>query len=163
MLEITRLLAKQWRAVLKKLCGRQKPTLSLTAGPEGLRLRAQIQQQALEYHDPAPRAAEALQLELSALDDFAGAKSEPVRLHRAQPQIIAASWPDRGTERALQYREPETISTFPAAPAEYTACDDDLLSAVHFPHCGRAVVAEEVRAVGPPKLLAGLLVPSGNE
>lgn len=130
MLEITRLLAKQWRAVLKKLCGRQKPTLSLTAGPEGLRLRAQIQQQALEYHDPAPRAAEALQLELSALDDFAGAKSEPVRLHRAQPQIIAATWPDRGTERTLQYREPETISTFPAAPAEFFACDDDLLSAL---------------------------------
>lgn len=130
MLEITRLLAKQWRAVLKKLFVRHKPVLSLTAGPEGLRMRAQIHQQAIEYHDPAPRAAEALQLELSALDDFVGAKPEPVRLHLVQPQVVSATWLDRGSERSLQYREPESPPNFPAASTEYAACGPDLLAAL---------------------------------
>jgi hypothetical protein len=78
LIEITRALARQLRAVLRKITplytGRgPRPAVALHASPDGLRLRAGYAQAVLEYRLAGPHPEATLAVPAEALDDCAGA------------------------------------------------------------------------------------------
>lgn len=135
MIQITRLLAKQLRSLIKRWLPRQatQPVLSFRAGNEGLMVECQGINQAVRFHDPQPQEPELLWVPLNVLEDVQGGKSEPVFLNQRRAGVIGASWNDRGVFRDLEYDAPEPIPDsppFPSAPAQWFDNPPALLDAL---------------------------------
>ena len=132
MIQITRLLARQLRIIVKKALGsRHKPDLRFVAGPEGLRVQATGYQHAMEYHDPQPREAEQFVVPYGVLEDVQGNKEEPVRLYCPKKKVLAATWEERVVERTMQYARPKDDgSEFHAAPVSFTSNPPAILRAL---------------------------------
>jgi hypothetical protein len=96
MIEISRSLGRQLRAVFRRIARRGttigQPMAILRAGRDGLDIRLPGWDFAAVYHQPGQFAPEQIILPLSALDDFAGKGQEPVTLHPAGPGHIQARW-----------------------------------------------------------------------
>src|SRR5262249_4325450 len=87
VIEMTRRLARQLRAVLRKAvpsgAGRvPRPPLVLHADREGLRVRAHQRDIAVEYQQPGSSPDETLALPGQVLDDLEGARDAVVRLEK---------------------------------------------------------------------------------
>ena len=86
MIELTRSLARQFRAVVRQSLPPRSvrpatpPTIALEASAEGLFLRAHLGDVAIEYHQVGAFSSKSLTLPLTALDDFEGRSQEKVRL-----------------------------------------------------------------------------------
>src|SRR5262249_56845916 len=120
---MTRRLARQLRAVLRKAvpqgAGRlPRPPLALHAGPEGLRVRAQQPEVAVEYQQPGPRPADTFALPGEALDDFEAAREAVVRLEKVGEGSIQAKWEDGGLAQVRDYRACDLakLPPFPESP-----------------------------------------------
>lgn len=131
-MEITRLLAKQLRTVIRKLLGNVRPDLLVRTGDFGLIAQVQGYEHAVQYHDPALREPAELMLPFAVLDDIQGQKAEPVVLTRPKKDVLAASWQERGVARLIQYDLPKSRSdAFPALPESLAANPPALLAALH--------------------------------
>lgn len=110
MLEITRSLARQFRALLRKTLmadGRRgTPVMLFRADRTGLYVQAQDSGAVLQYHQTGRFSPCTLLLPAAALNDFEGAKDAPVRLE-GDADRITASWEDGGKVRERTYERPD--------------------------------------------------------
>ena len=150
MIEITRRLARQLRAVLRKAvppgAGRvPRPPLVLHADPDGLRVRAQVPDVAVEYHQPGPRPPNTLALPSEALADFEGARDSDVTLEKVGEEAVQARWEDAGLPQVRDYRavDPATLPPLPEPTGELTPVGPGFLSALH--EAARTAAREGVR------------------
>ena len=124
MITITRQRARRLRAVFRRRVlgiGHRGEIPPLVLHAEGARLRAQhlYQHLAVEYVEPgAPRQLDSVTLPLEALADFEGRDENPVVLESAGPDMVVASWQERGIPRSREYPATPfgTIAPFPDAP-----------------------------------------------
>src|SRR5687767_10968368 len=84
VIQISRSLARQLKVILRKASrGRAiKPLVELSCQAGELRIRAQLEEAALEYRQPASPGQETLLLPGEALDDFQGRKDSPVTFEK---------------------------------------------------------------------------------
>jgi hypothetical protein len=136
VITLPRALARQFKAVLRKAqppgAGRgSRPLVLMQAGPDGLRLRAQHAEVALEYHQPGPRPEERLCLPGEALDDVEG-RTGAVALEPTGPEAVQARWDDRGVPQVRSYAsaEADKLAAFPAPPAAFADPGPGLLHAL---------------------------------
>jgi hypothetical protein len=121
VIEITRALARQFRAVVRKVtplyAGRgPRPAVVLHAGPDGLRLRAGYAQAALEYRLAGPRPEEELALPAEALDDCAGAKDTAVLIEKVGSDGVQVRWDDAGVPQVRNFAPLELDKALLARP-----------------------------------------------
>lgn len=134
MIQITRLLAKQLRSIIKRTFNRQATVLTFRSGDDGLFVEAQGVNHALRYHDPQPQDRELLLIPINVLEDVQGAKPEPVFLNTHRAGVIGASWQEKGVFHDLEYDAPEPVADapqFPELPAKFNDNQPELLAAMH--------------------------------
>jgi hypothetical protein len=135
LIQISRLLAKQLRSMVKMLLPRRGPMPALTfrAGQDGLFIEVQGANQALQYHDPQPREQEQLLVPFNVLEDVQGSKPEPVYLNTRRDGVLGANWEDKGIGRDLEYDAPEPVADappFPTLPETFSENPPALLAAL---------------------------------
>jgi hypothetical protein len=137
MIEISRTLARQLKAVLRKAVPAgaprgQRTPLVLHAGRDGLRVCAHHPEVAVAYHLPEPRPPDVIALPGAALDDFEGGKDTAVTLENVGPGSVQARWDDAGVPQAREYAAPdvETLPPFPEEPGRKFPVDTALLKAL---------------------------------
>lgn len=159
MVTITRRLAQQFRAMLRRAFGqvRTGPAIGFIAGAEGLTVKCMTADAAVELRVPGARAADALWLPSSALDDFEAKKDDPVELTAADDGRVTAQWRDGNVPQVVQYDsvQPPDADKFPAVPSDFTTNPPGLLQALH--------EASEVADSGSPRFATGYvqLTPEG--
>ena len=135
MVTITRRLAQQFRAVLRRALGQVRvgPAIGFIADREGLTVKCMSADAAIELHVPGARAAETVWLPLSALNDFEGKKDDPVELTATGEKQIAAQWRDGNVPQIVQYdsAQPPDADKFPAPPTDFATNAPGLLQALH--------------------------------
>ena len=137
MIEITRDLARQVRAVFRKATkssvGRpiHAPIL-LHAGPDGLRVRMHHDEVAVDYHEPGQRPTDSLALPLDGFQDFEGKTTAPVILEKIRSGMTQGRWDDDGLPQVRDYgaKESKTPIAWPELPAQFVAVDASLLNAL---------------------------------
>jgi hypothetical protein len=160
MIVLSRLLARQLRAVLRRCvpagAGRApKPLLLLQADEYGLRIQAQQPEVALEFHRTGNYNPENMFLPGEALEDFEGARDVPVLLEKTAADAVVARWDDAGVPQVRQYASPnaDNLTSWPELPMTFGPAGPDLLSALeHALHCTARETASrrEQQAVIPP-------------
>jgi len=150
VIEMSRRLAWQFRAVLRKAvplgAGRvPRPPLVLHASEEGLRIRAQQPDVAVEYQHSARLPDETLALPGEALDDFAGARDTVVTLVKVGEDNVQARWEDRGEPQVRDYTAIDLtkLPPFPELPEKLVTLEPDFLQALH--EASRTAAREGVR------------------
>ena len=128
MITMDRVLARQARAVFRKLFGRQGHNLSaplkIGAGPAGLELEAVSHPGAVRFLQPGNfPVSETLVVPLSLLDDCQASRPGEVTLQRERPGTITAQWTDGRVPQLVQYAEPEPSKTpeFPELPKNWSS------------------------------------------
>lgn len=124
MIQITRSLARQLRAIIRKsvLVGASRYALqsvALRTDEQGLRIRVPGPEVAVEYHQPGALPPETICLPTEALDNFAGAKDTSVLLETIAPGTVQARWDDGGVPQVQEYsvKEGDAFPEFPEAAA----------------------------------------------
>lgn len=135
VIEITRSLARQLRAVFKKAVKRSpsvRPTVTFSAGPDGLRVRLHASPMAVEFKDDDARPPGEAVLFLDTLADFEGRGADPVVLEPGEPGKIVARWQDGGVPQVREYEQGHTdgLPPFPDFPIGVTSQDLRLLKAL---------------------------------
>jgi hypothetical protein len=137
VIEITRALARQLRAVFRKAVpvgsGRGPwPPLTLYADQEGLRIHAHHPEVAVAFHQPGARPTAVLTLPAEALDDFEGRKEDAVLLDATAPGTVQARWDDGGVPQVRDYPAPDPgqLPPFPDEPKQFFPVDAALLKAL---------------------------------
>ncbi|WP_145098343.1 hypothetical protein [Anatilimnocola aggregata] len=135
MIQITCLLAKQLRSIIKRTFRHQssQAVLTLRSGDDGLFIEFQGNNQALQYHDLRPQDREQLIVPFNLLTDVQGAKAEPVYINTRRPGVLSASWHDKGELRDLEYDAPEPAAdakSFPTLPTTFTENPSSLVTAL---------------------------------
>jgi hypothetical protein len=150
VIEITRRLARQLRAVLRKAvpqgAGRlPRPPLALHANPDGLRVRAHQRDVAVEYRQPGTRPADTIALPSEALDDLEGAREAVVLLEKVGEGSVQARWEDDGLPQVRDYRVPDlaNLPPFPEPPRKLAPMEPGFLDALH--EATRTAAREGVR------------------
>ncbi len=92
------------------------------AGPDGLAIRCQNQQAAIEYHQPGNLADSRLILPAKALEDFGGREETPILLEAVTAKQVAARWTENGVPQYRLYDEASVKppQSFPALPKQFT-------------------------------------------
>src|SRR5436309_1533791 len=122
MIQLTRALARQIRAVLRKSApidsGRNyRPSLALHAGPDGLQVRCHHAEVAVELHVPGPRPVDVIVLPNAALEDIEARQDTVVTLTSKDSNIVQAQWDDGGVAQSRDF-DTVAIYRFPPFPAE---------------------------------------------
>jgi hypothetical protein len=161
VIEMTRRLARQLRAVLRKAvpqgAGRlPRPPLALHANPDGLRVRAHQRDVAVEYRQSGTRPADTFALPGEALDDLEGAREAVVLLEKVGEGSVQARWEDAGLPQARDYRAPDlaNLPPFPESPRKQVPMEPGFLDALH--EATRTAAREGVR-FGVQQVLAAAL------
>jgi hypothetical protein len=136
VIEITRPLARQLRAVLRKCAPPgsprgSRPRLTLHCDGKGLRVRAHHTEVLLEYHQPGPRPPETITLPGEALDHFEGRTDAVVTLEDVGAGTVQARWDD-GVPQVRQYTAPavDKLPTFAEEPGKLFPLDPGILKAL---------------------------------
>lgn len=143
MLTILRSLARQLRAVIRKAAPLGsprglKPPILLEANRQGLCVRVQLPDVAVEYHQAGSHAPGSIHLPFDALDGFSGRHDVPILLEEHGPDTLQARWDDGGVPQVRQFAidHTEIPSSFPEPPARFTALDRAFLQALDVArHC----------------------------
>ena len=134
MIQITRKLALELRAVLRRACGVTNkavgPPVKFTAGAAGLTVRAQGPTAAVEYHAPGTRDSDEFVVPYACLADCEGRCDEPVTLERSHDQLVCR-WHDGGVPQDAQFAVPKVArSKFPPLPDDLAENPGQLLAAL---------------------------------
>jgi hypothetical protein len=137
MIEITRSLARELRAVFRRSawagCGRGSlPPVLFQAGPDGLRVRTQLGGVAVEYLGPGNSSQESACLPGRALQAVEGQRGSAVRLEAAAEGRVLARWDDRGVPQAVEFEatSAEDLPPFLGLPDAFTPVGSDFLRAL---------------------------------
>jgi hypothetical protein len=112
LIEITRLLARQFRAMIRRCVpagtGRgAAPTIVVHTGADGLRLQAQQPDVAVELHQPGLRDKAIIALPAKVLDDCQGARPSAVIVEPTGRGTVQVRWDDGGVPQTMEY-DPST-------------------------------------------------------
>lgn len=145
MIQISRILARQLRSVLRKVgAGRLVRPLLELCSHDGLGIRAQLYDLAIEYHLPGPNDHDTILLPWEALADFMGRRDEPVTLEKIDDDAVQASWHDAGIPRTKRYPiEKSSQPPFPGVPSQSARLDPAFLKALH--DASLCVARDEIR------------------
>jgi hypothetical protein len=137
MLELSRRLLRQFRAVLRRSLvdpGTRGvwPLLHGSAGPDGLFLHASQGDLALSYHLPGDRLPATLVFRASVLADLESPEETPIVLEASGPGQGQARWEEKGQPRTLEFETlaPESVPPLPALPRRWARCASTLLLAL---------------------------------
>ncbi len=135
MITISRRLAQQFRAVVRRALGQVRvgPAIGFIADKEGLTVKSTFGDVAVELRVPGARAAETVWLPFQALEDFEAKKDDPVQLTASDNGQVTAEWRDGNVPQIVQYdsAKPLDADTFPALPTDFTTNPPELLRAMH--------------------------------
>src|SRR5579871_1339490 len=137
MIEITRALARQLRAVFRKstwagsLRGIRSPVVFQT-DRDGLSVRVYDPEVAVVHHQPGKYAPEALAVPAEVLDDTEGRGEDLISLEANGPQTVQARWTDAGVPQVRDYdaKDPDNSPAFPELPPRWTTLEPGLLQAL---------------------------------
>lgn len=134
-MEIRRSLARQLRAVFRRLVHRHSPApplVSFDANADGLRVRIHRTEIAAEYRLAGSFPVETLCLPLEALADFEGRADTPVRLQSGLEGATVVSWQDGAVPRSKEYTavDPAELGAFPGEPEQTSANGPQLWKAL---------------------------------
>ncbi len=137
MIQITRNLARTLRTVFRKSIGtaalRSFPvSVVLQTDAEGLHIRVQHDEIAIDYHHAGSYPSETLALPLQALDHFEGRQNAPVTLETIEPDSVQARWDDDGVPQAKDYPAPDSqnLRSFPEATRNFSVQEHGILKAL---------------------------------
>jgi len=136
MIAITRKLAQQLQTVFRRAMNisTRAPCAPLTfqTGPEGLAIRSQTQDTAVEYRIPGSHDEEIIVAPFELLNDCKGTKQDEVKLETTGGGEVIAAWTD-GIPQVTQYDPPPHVngSEFPAVPEQMTEEPERFLMALH--------------------------------
>jgi hypothetical protein len=135
LIQITRLLAKRLRAVLRRsvLTGPSKfCRLLVAAGRDGLQVHCATDTVAVAYYQPGALPEDRLVVPVQVLADCEGGKDEPVVLERSRDDSVQARWHDAGVPQRKDYSADSVgVQDFPALPNRWLPQDPALLAALH--------------------------------
>jgi hypothetical protein len=135
VIEITRALARRFRAVLRKSFPnghRLFAPLIVQSDNDGLRIRAADTEVAVEYHQVGKLTNDCVRLPADALADFEGGKEETVTLETIGPQGMQAHWTEGSVPqlRAYTINDKNEALAFPALPERWYRQERSLLEAL---------------------------------
>ena len=137
MIQFTRALARQLRAVLKRSVWAAaprgtRPPVVLRAERDGLRVCAYDPEVTVEYRQPGQFAPEVLAVAAEVLDDCEGRTDATVTLANGGTDAVQARWEDKGVPQVKDYqaRDVENLPELPELPAPWTALDNGLVKAL---------------------------------
>lgn len=136
MIEISRSLARQLRAVLKKsrprnLTQNAHPVTTFLADKDGLRVQTIQGDVAIECGQPGSYKPDRIIMATEALADFEGRKNEIVTL-AATDDRVQARWFDGAVPQSKEYAVPDTskLPDFPDYPSEWSDPGQGFLKAL---------------------------------
>jgi hypothetical protein len=136
LITLTRNLARKIRSIFRRALnvtprGLTYP-VTFQAGPDGLCVRAQSPDAAVEYYAPGVLPVEQITVPLEALADCEGRKDEPVELEAADNEQVVVRWRDRTVPQLVQYAaaEPLDAAKFPPLPAQLAENPPGLVKAL---------------------------------
>src|SRR5262249_48477047 len=128
LVTITRALARQFRAILRRLVSPAAPRgpcpfVLARADKDGLTMQARLDGGALRYHQPGPREPDAIAFTAAALTAFEGKGDVPVTLEQVAFGKGRARWEEAGTTRECPFATvvAEDHLSFPELPRK--SCD----------------------------------------
>lgn len=160
MVTITRRLAQQLRAVLRRAFGQDRtgPVVGFFGSAEGLTVKSAFADAAVELRVPGRYDAETVWLPMQALDDFEAKKDDPVELTASGNGRVTAQWRDGNVPQITEYNslQPPDADKFPTLPTDLTTNPPELLDALH--------EASEVADTNSPRFATGCLqlTPAGT-
>ncbi len=133
MITITRLLARQVRAVFSRCLSPASrgpfPPIAFRADDSGLTIRAKSHDAAIEFHQPGDSSEERLTVPFDVLKQCEAGKADDVTLERID-QSVAVQWNDGGIPQIVHVDVESTDEDFPAVPSEMHANDARLVAAL---------------------------------
>jgi hypothetical protein len=120
VIELTRALARRFRAVLRRALMADDPrgpwpVVACRAGEAGLTLEACLRGVAVRYHQPGAFAPDSLAISGTLLAEVEGGGEAPVSLEAAAGGAAQARWAEGGVPRVLPF-EPVPAADVPAFP-----------------------------------------------
>jgi hypothetical protein len=108
------------------------PAVLAHAGPEGLTVRACLDEAALQYHRPGDFPPGSVAFPADALTLFEGPDEAPVRLGEVEAGQGQASWPEAGLTRTAPFATlaPERLPPFPDLPPKLVCPGSGFLAAL---------------------------------
>jgi len=108
------------------------PLVTFVGAADGLRIRCQSPEVAIEYRQPGPSDAEAVRLPLDALEVCEGRDEAAVTIEGGSGNKVLLSWNDGGVPRQHEVVKPKPASiVFPEVPTSFVANDAELWRALH--------------------------------
>ena len=133
MITITRLLARQVRAVFSRCLSFSSrgpfPPVMFRADGDGLTIRTTSHDAAIAFHQPGDVSEERFAVPFNVLKQCEGGKADDVTLERID-QRVAVQWNDGGIPQVVQVEAESTEEDFPAVPSEMAANDARLVAAL---------------------------------
>ena len=137
MIELTRALARSFRAVLRHSLAEQTPRhgwppVLCPAGDGGLTLQAVQTETALRRHQTGPRPTDRIAFRADVLARFEGRTEAPVALENVAAGKGRARWEDGGVPCALDFDTvpPDGLPPLPDPPAKWTPMPAEFLLAL---------------------------------
>lgn len=136
MITITRLLARQFRAVFRRArIVNRGPTLPIciSAGAAGVCISAHSLNGIVEHREPGQFPAEQLVTPFELLSACEGSQPDAVTLEQKADGKVQAAWNDRGVPQVVEYdvHESQREITQPVEPATWKQVSAELLHALH--------------------------------
>jgi hypothetical protein len=138
LITITRLLARQLRAVLRragigKAYGGYGRRALFLADQDTLRIRAMSGSAAVDYQAAHQGGPAQVLLPLDLLNACEGSKPDPVQLDFSVPDKVTASWTDKSVPVMVDFdvsAPNDTLPPFPPLPATFASNEPDLWTAL---------------------------------
>jgi hypothetical protein len=132
MLQFSRSLAHQLRAVFRKLASRSTANIakvSFTASSKGLQIRLHRAEILGEYQQEGEYSPAEFIISLQTLADFEGRNGDQVTFETADAGIVQARWEDDGVPQVKSYEaeEPAKLPAYPSLPKTMTPVEPSIL------------------------------------
>lgn len=132
MIELSRALARQFRAVMRRALAEQglrtsSPVVFCQAGEDGLALETRLGEVAMRYHQADPRPRSRIAFLASLLAEVEGRTDAPVSLEVLPGGGGRASWSESGVPRVIEFElpKPERLPTLPELPTKLSPMPEE--------------------------------------
>lgn len=135
MITLSRSLLRQVRSVFRRAGIGKRPTgpgscIRMCAGPDGLQIRGQSLDAAIEYHEPGRLQVEQYVLPGQFLEDCHGRRDHPVVLEECDADHVLAHFTDGGVPQLFRYQleRTQSLHDFPQMPERINTSEPRLLT-----------------------------------
>lgn len=133
MIQISRSLARQLRAVFRKLASRSTASIakvSIATSSHWLRIRLYGTDILSEYQQPGEFGSSEFVIPLQALADFEGKSNAVVTLESGEAGSVQVRWDDGGVPQVVSYQTEDLakLPDFPQTPSNMTSVEPGILN-----------------------------------